>query len=231
VTAGHVPAPSAGSEASERDPAEGELVKREPAKSGRLFFALWPSPAMQTALAVAAAPAVLEVLSGIGSADAGMNAAANAGASVRRVPAENFHLTLAFLGSVPLSRLAEIEQVAAHCAQVSSVLDLPIDITLDAIEHWRKPQVLVATARDTPRAAVALAEGLQRSLIDAGFSPDLKAFRVHATVARKVRRGGRELHLDPVRWSFDSLHLVQSQTQPHGSVYRPLKKWVLDKRD
>jgi RNA 2',3'-cyclic 3'-phosphodiesterase len=197
----------------------------------RLFFALWPSPAMQTALAVAAATAVMDVLSVGGSADAAANVAANAGASVRRVPAENFHLTLAFLGSVPLSRLAEVEQVADHFAQASSVLDLPIDITLDAIEHWRKPQVLVATASDTPPAAVALAEGLQRSLIDAGFSPDLKAFRVHATIARKVRRAGRELHLDPVRWSFDSLHLVQSQTHPDGSVYRPLKKWVLDKRD
>jgi 2'-5' RNA ligase len=147
------------------------------------------------------------------------------------VPAENFHLTLAFLGSVPLDRLAEVEQAATRFVRASSVPQLPIEIGLDAIEHWRKPQVLVATARETPPAAVALAEGLQRALTDAGFSPDLKPFRVHATVARKVRRVARELHLEPVHWSFDSLHLVQSETHPDGSAYRTVKKWVLDKRD
>jgi 2'-5' RNA ligase len=147
------------------------------------------------------------------------------------VPAANFHLTLAFLGSVPVSRLAEVEQVAARFVQVSKLPELPIEIALDAIEHWRKPQVLVATASDTPAAAVALAESLQRTLTDAGFSPDLKPFRVHATVARKVRRVARELHLEPVRWSFDSLHLVESETHPDGSAYRTVKKWVLDKRD
>lgn len=209
---------SAGAEAS--GPVEGA-----PAKSARLFFALWPTSAMQTALAAAAAPAVLEALSAGASADAG------AGASARRVPAANFHLTLAFLGSVPLSRLADVEEVAARIARASSSPDLPIEIVLDAIEHWRKPQVLVATASRTPPAAVTLAEGLQRALTDAGFTPDLKPFRVHATIARKVRSVGRELYVEPVRWSFDSLHLVESKTHPDGSAYRTVKKWVLDKRD
>lgn len=147
------------------------------------------------------------------------------------MPSANFHLTLAFLGSVPLTRLAEVEQAAARFADASMLSDLPIEIVLDAIEHWRKPQVLVATASNTPAAAVALAEGLQRSLVDAGFTPDLKPFRVHATIARKVRRLGGELPLQPVHWSFDSFHLVESQTHRDGSAYRTLKKWVLDKRD
>lgn len=244
MTAGRVPAHTVGADAGEApqgEAADGGRAQRESPKSSRLFFALWPSPAMQAALAVAAAPAVLAVLNVGANADAsasasapsslGAGSGARAGASARRVPPENFHLTLAFLGSVPLSRLADLEQVAAHFAQTCTVLSPPIDITLDAIDHWRKPQVLVATASDNPPAAVALAEGLQRALTDAGFTPDLKPFRVHATIARKVRRVGRELHLDPVRWSFDSLHLVESQTHPDGSAYRPVKKWVLDKRD
>lgn len=178
---------------------------------------------MQKALAAASAPAIEE---------AEKMAAIAAGPRVRRVPATNFHLTLAFLGSVPSNRLAEVEQVAMRFVQASSLhSSLPIEIVLDAIEHWRKPQVLVATASDTPRVAVTLAESLQRSLVDAGFSPDLKPFRVHATVARKVRRVDHELHLEPVHWHFDSLHLVASETRPEGAAYRTVKKWILDKRD
>jgi 2'-5' RNA ligase len=191
----------------------GGADENEPARSARLFFALWPDPTMQAALAVAAASAVLE--------------AQNAGSGVRRVPPANFHLTLAFLGSVPLSRLAEVEEVAARYTQSSGLPDLPIEVVLDAIEHWRKPQVLVVTASETPPSAIAIAESLKRSLIDSGFSPDLKPFRVHATVARKVRRVTHELRIEPVHWRFESLRLVESKTGPDGSSYRPILEWNL----
>jgi 2'-5' RNA ligase len=172
---------------------------------------------MQAALAAAAGPVLL--------------LAQGADAGAKPVPAANFHLTLAFVGSVPVGRLHEVEGAASRFTQFSKIRELPIEIVLDAVEHWRKPQVLVATASTTPGVAVALGESLQRALIEAGFSPDLKPFRVHATIARKVRRVAREYHLDPVRWSFDALHLVESKTQPSGASYRTVKNWVLDKGD
>jgi 2'-5' RNA ligase len=180
--------------------------------SARLFFALWPSPSMQTALATAAQPAVL--------------AAQTADAGVRTVPATNFHLTLAFLGSVPVDRLSAVEDAAARCAQGPGRGDRPIEIVLDGMDHWRKPQVLVATASEIPAAAVALAEGLKRALIDAELSPDLKPFRVHATVARKVRRMSSEPTIEPVRWRFTDFALVHSQTGPAGSVYEVVKRYA-----
>jgi 2'-5' RNA ligase len=172
---------------------------------------------MQAALAAATEYAVL--------------AAQAADGGVRRVPPANFHLTLAFLGSVPVSRLAEVKEVAAQCARLPNPSELPIDLVLDCIERWRRPQVIVACASETPPAAVALAEALKRSLIAQGFAPDLKPFRAHATVARKVRRVTRELPFEPVRWTFDSLHLIESKTSPAGSTYSTHEKWVLDKRD
>ena len=186
--------------------------ERAPAKSARLFFALWPSPSMQTALATAAQPAVL--------------AAQTADAGVRTVPATNFHLTLAFLGSVPVDRLSAVQDAAVRGAQTSGPGDRPIEIVLDRIDHWRKPQVLVVTASETPPAAIALAEGLKRTLIDVQLSPDLKPFRVHATVARKVRRMSFEPHIEPVRWRFTDFALVHSQTGPAGSVYEVVKRYA-----
>lgn len=185
--------------------------------SARLFFALWPEPHAQVALAAAVDSAVRE--------------GEQADAGVRRVPTENFHLTLAFLGSVPLSRLADVEEATRRCAAIPRTQVLPIEIVLDGIEHWRKPQILCATSSWAPDTAVALAESLKQSLIAAGFAPDLKPFRVHATVARKVRRITGAPHIEPVRWTFDSMHLVESRTGPAGSTYSTLKKWVLDKRD
>jgi 2'-5' RNA ligase len=180
--------------------------------SARLFFALWPSAAMQAALAAATAAAVIE---------------AGKAADVRRVPAENLHLTLAFLGRVPLSRRTEVEDVASRCARILAADDAPIEIVLDGIEYWRKPQILCVTASQTPPVAIALAETLKRSLLDRGFSPDLKPFRVHATVARKIRHVTRELHVDPVRWHFEALHLIESRTSPTRSAYTPIREWRL----
>ena len=183
----------------------------ESARSARLFFALWPTTLMQSALAAAAMPAVL--------------AAQAEDAGVRPVAATNFHLTLAFLGSVPVDRLTAVQDAAVRCAQTSGLRERAIEIVLDGIDHWRKPQVLVVTASETPPPAVALAEGLKRSLIDAGFSPDLKPFRVHATVARKVRRLSVVPHIEPVRWRFTDFALVHSQTGPAGSVYEVLMRY------
>lgn len=185
----------------------------ELARSARLFFAFWPSPLMQAALATATEAAVLETQ--------------NAGSGVKPVPAANFHLTLAFLGSVPLSRLPAVADAATRCAGVPGVGDVPIEIVLDGVEHWRKPQVLVATASEAPPAATALAEKLKQFLVDAGLSPDLKPFRAHATVARKVRREPRDLRIEPVRWRFESLHLIESTTGPDGSSYTPVAEWRL----
>ena len=168
---------------------------------------------MQAALTVAAESAVRE--------------AEEAGSGVRRVPANNFHLTLAFLGAVPLSRFPLVEEVASQRARSSGRPEAPIGIVLDGVEHWREPQVLVATSRETPVSGVEFAEMLKRSLVAQGFSPDLKPFRVHATVARKVRRVTRELHIEPVRWSFDYLHLIESRS----GTYSVVRKWALDKRD
>jgi 2'-5' RNA ligase len=178
--------------------------------TARLFFALWPDVRMQADLAAAVASAL-----GRGEPLDG-----------RLVPEANFHLTLAFLGSVSQSRFEVLFNVGARCAQSLHVGDAPIAISLDTLEHWRKPQVLVATSPAPPPAAVALAETLKRALVEQGFTPDLKPFRAHATVARKVRRVSGELHIESVRWRFDSLHLVESRS---GSTYSTVKKWVLDK--
>lgn len=172
----------------------------------RLFFALWPGDPDRAALTRATAPA-LEALRG------------------RLVPTENHHLTLAFLGSVPDERVADVRAIGGRVAQ-GMPAGTRIEIDLDRLEHWRKPELVVAEA-DAPATAVALAQVLKEALTAAGFAPDLKPFRAHVTLARKVSRASPGLRMNSVRWSFGSLALVESRTLPSGSLYSVLESWPL----
>jgi RNA 2',3'-cyclic 3'-phosphodiesterase len=202
--------PHQGDDGERADARRTSAVASEP--SARLFFALWPDDAMQAALANAVAAIVRE-------------------AGGRAVPATNSHLTLAFLGAVPQRRFEALRQVAAQVAYAFNSQELPIALALDTVEHWRKPQILCATASETSPPATDLAEALKHALTAGGFAPDLKPFRVHATFARKVRNVTGELHIKPVRWSFRDFRLIESRTAPEGSSYSTVEKWVLDKRD
>jgi RNA 2',3'-cyclic 3'-phosphodiesterase len=182
----------------------------EPA--ARLFFALWPSDAMQAALANAVAAMVRE-------------------ADGRAVPAKNFHITLAFLGSVPRRRVETLHRVAAQVAQAFNPCDLPIALTLDTLEHWRKPQILCATASAIPPRAADLAGALKRALAAEGFVTDLKTleldFRPHVTLVRKVRHPIGPIGMAPVFWGFSRIALVESQGGARGSEYSVVASFEL----
>jgi len=183
-------------------------VIRSPSR--RLFFALWPTVALQSALSEAARP-VLATCDG------------------KPTPAQNLHLTLAFLGSVAESRIPDLTPVAARVALAfQDTAPAPIEVELDTLDYWRKSEILCATSTTEPAYAVALAETLKRALTENGFAPDLKPFRPHATLARKVRRVTHDRNMPPVLWSFRDFHLVESRTAPTGSLYSTREIYPLD---
>jgi 2'-5' RNA ligase len=115
-------------------------------------------------------------------------------------------------------------------AIANEVARAPVQVIFDAIEYWKKPKLICATAR--PAAAVnasagALAGALKSHLTGAGFTPDLKPFRAHVTLARKVPRGSHDRTMQSVLWSFTEIVLVESRTEPEGAVYRVLTPFPL----
>ena len=179
----------------------------------RLFFALWPDAEQRAALLHATAKIVRHC-------------------GGRGVPEANLHVTLAFLGSVPESRLQDLSAIARRAAAFSADA-APLAVSLGALEHWARPQVLAVLERaEEPRGAPAsgVAELARRLTIEtaaAGFSPDLKPFRAHVTVARKVARAPRAIDMRQVLWSFDAFALVESRTLPEGPVYSVVESFVL----
>ena len=184
------------------------------APTRRLFFALWPDGEQRAELLHATAKIVRHC-------------------GGRRVPETNLHLTLAFLGSVPESRLEELSAIARRAAAGSTADAAPLAVSLAGLEHWARAQALVVLEREEePRGAqasgvAALARMLTTETAAAGFSPDLKPFRAHVTVARKVARAPRPILMRTVLWSFDAFALVESRTLAEGPVYSVVESFVL----
>ena len=184
---------------------------REPTR--RLFFALWPDEAMRQAMAQSVRKA----------------ARASGG---RPVPADNLHVTVAFLGSVPERRLPELADVAGRAAAPrtpgsgeAGSPGSPLELIFDHIEYWRGAHVLCALPAEPGPQAGALAQRLQGLLVQSGFTPDLKPFRPHVTVARKVVRPADTMQ--PVVWRFTELSLVESRTLPQGALYSVVESYSL----
>jgi 2'-5' RNA ligase len=171
-----------------------------------LFYALWPDVRVRKHLACAAAALPL-------AGDA------------RRVPCENFHVTLAFIGEIAASQLPALRRIggtqrAPECA-----------ITFDGYEYWPEPQVVTAVVRESPAALIELSTLLHRALTRSGAPPRLerppRPLRAHVTLARKVAQAPVLQALSPIQWNVRSFSLVSSDTRGAHSVYTVVDTWPL----
>lgn len=152
-------------------------------------------------------------------------AATAAPAAMRRVPAENLHVTLAFLGS---RTPAESEAVARLLGDVAR----PVGALAVEGALWlppRRPGVLSVALRAGPALGELHADLIAALREKIGFEPERRALRPHVTVAR-ARRGERlpvvAPEPDPPALAFEAeaLVLYRSHTGPGGSRYEPLAR-------
>jgi RNA 2',3'-cyclic 3'-phosphodiesterase len=156
---------------------------------------------------------------------AGATAEAARASGGRPVPGGNLHVTLAFLGSVAERRLPEL--AAAARAAAPGAAGEALEIAFDHLEHWRAAQLLCALPPGPSAPLAALAARLQARLAEHGFTPDLKPFRPHVTVARKVARPGPAGGMPRVTWRFAQLALLESRTLPAGPLYSVIESYPL----
>lgn len=169
----------------------------------RLFFALWPEDSARLA-----AEAAIQRLRPLLAA--------------RWVRPENLHVTLAFLGDVADERLGAL-RAAADSVQASG-----FTLSLDTLEHWRKPQILCLSPFAAAPPLERLAADLSGRLRAAGFALDDRPFRAHLTLARSAAYVPADARLEqPILWPAGRFVLVAS-TQDHlGSHYAILRAWPL----
>jgi len=174
----------------------------------RLFFALQPSLAQNTALTAYVAPLVAQL-------------------EGRAVPAENLHATLCFVGAVEEPRLDALRAAAA------SIRGRPVRLRFDALEYWETPKVLCATSSRDSSEASELAIALGEATVAAGFAPDIKPFRAHLTLARKIAAAQAStvplpLPLEPsMVMRADKFVLMSSRRDGERSIYSAVESWPL----
>jgi 2'-5' RNA ligase len=179
----------------------------------RLFFALVPDAGASAALVARVAPLVAQL-------------------QAQPVPAQNLHATLCFVGAVEPDRIDALRAVAAQ------LRGEPATLTFDALEVWEKPKILCATAGIGGAAASAadLAQKIGEAIVAADFSPDIKPFRPHFTLGRKVNAAltgedwPRALE-ETLVLRAERFVLMESRRTEAGSLYSVVDSWPLDKKE
>jgi len=103
----------------------------------------------------------------------------------------------------------------------------------DALEYWETPKVLCATASRDSSEAMELAIALGEAVVAAGFSPDIKPFRAHLTLARKIAAAQAAsvplpLPLEPpMVMRADKFVLMSSRREGERSIYSAVETWPL----
>jgi RNA 2',3'-cyclic 3'-phosphodiesterase len=167
------------------------------------FFALWPDVEIRARIAAAA------------------DAAAPASGS-HRVPRENYHLTLAFVGEIEAPRVALLQQIGREQRAAG------FTVALDAFEYWSESQVFVAvTRRQAPGGLIDLWTRLHEALSTLRRPPPHAALRAHVTLARKVVQAPVQQAMSPLLWRARNFCLVRSDTSGRRSVYTVVDTWPL----
>ncbi|MFI8222548.1 RNA 2',3'-cyclic phosphodiesterase [Pseudomonas sp. NPDC085632] len=136
------------------------------------------------------------------------------------VPTDNFHLTLLFLGAVPL---AQINEVCEAAGQVRTPGE-PLKISLDRLQVWHRAGVLSLAPDQAPQALLRLVYALEQAMLPFGFEETPREFRPHLTLARDYRAPEPESAAPPEFYlRAERFALFES----HKGRYRVLQDWSL----
>jgi RNA 2',3'-cyclic 3'-phosphodiesterase len=161
-----------------------------------------------------------------------------AGGGLRLVDPENLHVTLCFLGSLPV---AEIEGIGAACARaVAGTRDVVRGSLSFGDLVWlpaRRPRVVAVRLDDRTGRLAALHASISRALHSGGwYVPEGRPFLAHVTVARAGRRGHiRRVEIPaPPRSQFAlgdaGVTLYRSRLGPGGARYEVVRRIPLGGR-
>ncbi|CBV44291.1 RNA 2',3'-cyclic phosphodiesterase [Halomonas elongata] len=163
----------------------------------RLFLALVPPPALRRRFGELADTA-------------------HAHCSGRRVPDDNLHLTLAFLGEQPERRA---EQLADW---LSGIRVAPGQWRLDRWGHFAGPGI-VWIGGEPESELVQLQQSLREELEDIGIASQPRRFTPHVTLLRRAEQPPEPSLPDFAEdWSYTRAALVLSEPTGQGSRYTPL---------
>ncbi|MCL1050453.1 RNA 2',3'-cyclic phosphodiesterase [Shewanella abyssi] len=141
--------------------------------------------------------------------------------SVRLVPRDNLHMTLAFLGQ------ASSETIAALILSVDAITKPRFKVTLDLIEHWHKPKILCLKGAASDPKLMMLANAGQLLAQQHKLHQGEHHYNPHITLSRKAKAAVSDVKFQPLLIQPKALHLFQSFAGENGVEYPILHTWQL----
>jgi 2'-5' RNA ligase len=145
-------------------------------------------------------------------------------AELRWLPAESWHLTLAFLGSTPPGAVPDVVQRLAGVGARHQAFSLPV-AGLGAFPSVARARVVWQGLADPDRRLARLVGDVQLAL---GL-PESERFRAHLTLARAPGRRAVQLPEELLRGTtsaavlpVDTMMLMRSHLGGRGPHYEPL---------
>ncbi|MCS7206447.1 MAG: RNA 2',3'-cyclic phosphodiesterase [Dehalococcoidia bacterium] len=157
---------------------------------------------------------------------------------VKWVDPEGIHVTLKFLGDVPVERLPMLTEQLSRAAQACGPLAFRVS-RVGAFPSLAAPRVLWAGLEGDLESLGRLQQAVEHGTVSLGFPREERRFTPHLTIGRvreglpphERRRIGQafgQVDLPPdLSFGVGRLSLMQSTLTPQGARYRCLKTWLL----
>jgi 2'-5' RNA ligase len=139
------------------------------------------------------------------------------------VRSPNIHLTLAFLGDVPVERIDDLATMAR------AIGGSPFDLAIDTHGYWRHNRIVWAGAAHCPAPLRELVARLVRALQATGFECDAREYVPHITLLRGAHRAPHSHWAGTIVWRAAEFTLVRSARRGGALVYEIVNRWSLER--
>lgn len=140
------------------------------------------------------------------------------------VPAENFHVTLAFLGDISVKQL---DTLKLHIDNIPSFTTF--NVSLDKLGYWPKPKAFWLGCQQTAIEHLLLAKHIQQIVNKSGVLLQEQHYVAHLTLARKCKVSPpAPLFPANFQWHAEHFHLFESISYSDGVHYPILQSWPIN---
>lgn len=142
-------------------------------------------------------------------------------ADFKWVKKSNYHLTLHFLGEIPLNKVVELKKSLEDAPIIDSAFDLNVT-SIVGFPSAESPKFIVAEIQNS-QALNELHQAIQEKITALGITADNDTFRPHVSLAR-LKRGhkppatGNILDINS-NMTIETYSVFKSTLTPEGSLY------------
>jgi 2'-5' RNA ligase len=166
----------------------------------RLFFALWPDHRQRDRMRDFISP-IARLVEG------------------RAIDRRNWHVTLAYIGEFPETRIDELHEIR------QAIRFEPFRLRWDRLEFWPRPKIAALVPATVPSELDCLVEDLKGRIFAAGVNPEYqRTYRPHVTVVRNARTFETQRLAQSAITEWSGFELVESVSEAGETSYRPIVK-------